>query len=400
MIRRYSIRLTAACLLPLAVLGCAETTPLATSLTEAPPTLRALEPQSLAPESLRDGVIEVTVPPGEWRALLTTGLPREHLRVASLPQPGAQPWVGFGSGPREGRVSFLAPPEDEPGVLAADGFFAALATGEDSEQLLLLGSNGAETRFLIGYVEPSRGLSTAEVLLTVINGAPDAEAVVPEQVAALEARPRVSARFESGAGGFAGTVLRIRQPDGRLAHYRAGHLQFEDRSLLTPALGAHLLGHYHSTVEDMALRPGVGSSLALSVLHSGQLAYDVRYTLSPFSRRQIGGGAGVGAAPGGFVLPTSRPEFLLGLAELGIPDLGASNILLHFYWSAVEPGPLGLALDYRFNGRQAEPVSPVRNGAEDMAALQFPDIHWVNFGYAAIDLAALYGWSLLRDTGI
>jgi hypothetical protein len=385
--------------LTLSLLGCGGAAPLETSLSdERPPTLRALEPQRFDRDTLTEGVIEVVVPAGEWRILFGETLDPVHLQIASLPGAGAEPYVGIGSGPEDAQMTFIAVPEGEPWLTEVFGFMRSVGPTGD-ERALLLGSNEAETRFLIGYLGDNQALTLQQVLLAGADDTPEAAPAMAARAAALDARPRVAARFESGSEGFAGTVMRFRLQDGSLFGYEAGRLRLEDLSLLNPAAGLHVLGHYQAQVDEMALRPGVGSSQALAVLHSGQVDYDLRYAFAPFERQQVGGGVGVGASPGGFVLPTSNPEFLLNLVDTGLPDLGLSNILLHFYWTTVDPGPLQLNLDYRFNGRQGEAISPVGNPEAPLLLLT-PDIFWLSFGYAAADLEALYGWQLDRNFGI
>lgn len=384
----------------LSLFGCGGgTAPLDASLSdERPPTLRALEPQRFDRDTLTEGVIEVVVPAGEWRIVFAETLDPVDLQIASLPRAGAEPYVGIGSGPEDAQMTFIAVPEGEPWLTEVFGFMRSVGPTGD-ERALLLGSNGAETRFLIGYLEDNQALTLQQVLLAGADDAPESAPDMAARTAGLDARPRVAARFESGSEGFAGTVMRFRLRDGSLFGYEAGRLKLDDLTLLNPAAGLTVLGHLRAEVDETALRPGVGSSQALGVLHSGQVDYDVRYALAPFERQQVGGGVGVGAAPGGFVLPTSESLLLLDLREAGLPDLGVGNILLHFYWTTVDPGPLRLNLDYRFNGRQGEAVSPVGN-PEAPILLQFPDIFWVSFGYAAADLEALYGWQLDRNFGI
>lgn len=376
-------------LMLLGLSGCMGTTP-----EDASPSARngeSLPPQSFSAQALTQGAIQVRVPAGEWRALRLRNVPGHQLYVVTRPQPGAQPY--FAPGNESFGLSFAAPPQERPYATAITGWFRGLGGGED--EVLVLGSNVAATDFSVGYAPPDFDLTSVGVIVTSSGGA--APTILPETAEALAqaiaARPNVPARFEAGTGGYAGTLYRQRIISGELIEFTSGALQLTGDTVLAAEPGVQVLREEFITGSGVQPGRGLAGFIALSLMHSGVMDFDIRYRLPPLDREHVGGGAGVGGFLPGATVPVFWLETLLGV-ETGLPDTTAGGIINIFDIGVAQAGMGELDFRYRYTGREGTYLSPQRNLAEDTVNAFTPDILWVDWGYVNADFEALYGWNL------
>lgn len=360
-------------------------------------------PQTFTVQQLTEGAITVTVPAGEWRSLRVVDTSAVSLHVASVPEAGAQPWFGIGSGHPEsdsGRVTFMAVPEDRPWATRVSGFYRGFSP--DNENALILGSNKAATTFSIGYDEqPFEDLALADFLLF---GVGDINLLYnEEQAVRIAARPTVPARFESGRGGFAGSVQIYRLPNDQILKYVSGPIEFTETSILSAPGGAELAREYRIAGEQP--QPGIGAASyqTLSLQQSGVADYEAQYGFSPYSRVYRGGGAVIGGAVPAYYVGLSQADDEVESETGQDPDffdVGAGGPMFNNYTTRTEAGVAVLNTRYRFSGREGEQLAPVPLGPDQFVRAFYPDLFWLSWGYVNADFAALYGWTISENQGL
>nr|MBV6630821.1 hypothetical protein [Oceanococcus sp. HetDA_MAG_MS8] len=339
-----------------------------------------------ATRDLSTSVLELRVSAGEWVAVHSSDLAPDSLIIASVPEPGAQPYFGLGRGPDSAQFSFVAHPSDRPWITPAVGFYR----GPGAESVLLVGSNVAATTFLIG--ELALELETSAGLLLGGGGSLDGD--YSSDIETLQSRPRITVPTQRGQEGFAASVVRFRQNDGTLLSYEGGNVDFQPTAIVEQD-GTVVGGEYIMRVQQAASRPGVGGVVSVALLQAGVTQYEIGKVLPPYATQHFGGGA---------VLSGFVPQYGIGntAPSTGVdtPSVSTGGTLLDIFWSATEPGTLSYDLRYNFSGRQAANLAGEGTAPEGEVRALALDVFLAHFGFAAIDVEQLYGWTVAENSGL